>query len=175
MKRLFLVLATVFISGCSSEFAAYLAKPDPLSPGTITRFSSAIAIKGIDFMDPSHSSFSFYRSSTGSDTSWWIMTSYTGEDWLFVKKLSFMIDGKRYDLDNDGRPARSVGSGSVFEVNSFPLPDSLRDAFLRARSAFVRLSGDNYFNERTLDKTDIANIKWFFNYLSSLRHRAVGS
>lgn len=98
--------------------------------------------------------------------------NYTGDDWVFFKKLLIWVDGKTYtktfnyfDIEHDN------DYGDVWEVADIIATDadiSMLRAIAASKETIVRFVGDNYYSEYTMkssDKTGITTVLDAYEYL----------
>lgn len=87
---------------------------------------------------------------------------YYAEDWLFINKYQFSIDGKAYELIPEN-PERDHGSGNIWEwsderINTISEVELIR-ALAGAKSAKIKYIGSQYHNIRTIPEKQLLNIK----------------
>lgn len=84
--------------------------------------------------------------------------NYTGDDWVFFKKVVFSIDGKNitksftyFDVIRDN------GYGDVWEVINTADGEAYKDTFrsiAKSNKTIVRFEGDTYYDDFTVKATD---------------------
>jgi hypothetical protein len=170
ISRLILGILLVSTIGCAttSEFKAFRSEKDPFNPDKIHYFSSAVSIKTTQFIDPSWSFFRVHFAKVDSEDIWYFETTYSASDWLFVNTLKFVVDGNIYSWESQPNPTRKVNDG-IMETNLFIVNEQFINSLKTANNIIVRLSGDKYYIDKTLTADDIHNIKWFINYVDSVK------
>lgn len=92
-----------------------------------------------------------------------VKSVYMGDDWVFYKNLTIMVDGEKYfkhfsyyDVDRDN------GYGDVWEVADFqPDKDDIEmlKAIANSNETIIRFEGDNHYEDYTVPAGDKAAIK----------------
>lgn len=96
--------------------------------------------------------------------------SYCDDDWLFITKLSFLIDGKAYDFLPD-EVERDNEDGMIWEWFDQQINYSnheLFDALKTAKKVKIKVHGNKYFDIRTLTPNQLINIKRSLEYFEAL-------
>lgn len=178
MKKIMVVLikfvalvSITTIVGCAStnEFHAYLSKPDQFNPDRVNYFSDTILIKDNKLFDQGYSFFRLNYTKTNNAKVWYIDTTYHSADWLFVQSLRFVVDGKIYTFLSSPSPKRETGilvEAYVEESNQFVLSDAFIADFQKAKTVALRLEGQHYYQDKTLEPVDVKNMIWFINYIN---------
>lgn len=86
---------------------------------------------------------------------------YYGDDWVFWDKVTFLVDGKRFEFDYSmERTNRDANGGSVSEYYDVLLneEESFRKAISNCVTIKYRLSGKQWY-ERELQKEEIEDLK----------------
>lgn len=166
MKK-FILIFTMMLSACSSQFSAYKANPDNFNPGVEHYFSSDIEFQENTFGGPGVGTFKI-NSYIKNDTTTWALSTFWFSSyfkWLFVNDIAFNIDGNIIKSISQGIPNREVTALGVVEKNHIPVTNELINLLSKANSVIVRVSGTNYYVERVLTPDDIKNIKWYISYI----------
>lgn len=97
---------------------------------------------------------------------------YHADDWLFIKGCKFLIDGKPYEFipeeikrDND-----ETGITEWFDVNVNSSNEStaIVNALAQAKTAKVKLIGDNYTDIKNITPKQLQSIKNTLEYYKAL-------
>lgn len=97
---------------------------------------------------------------------------YHSDDWLFIKGFKFLIDDKTYELipeevkrDND-----ETGITEWFDVNvnSSNESSAIVAALMQAKTAKVKLIGDNYTDVKKITPKQLQSIKTTLEYYKAL-------
>ena len=95
---------------------------------------------------------------------------YHSDDWLFIKKCQFLVDGKTFEYfpgevkrDNDESGITEWFDDSVDANNK-----DLIEALANAKKAKVKLNGDNYYDVKEISKKEIRSIKQTLEYFKAL-------
>ena len=170
--RILLIVVLISVTGCATgPFKAFIADKDPFSPDKTHYFSSTLEIKDVQFLSSGFAFFRIHCVQSNSGKLWYLETTYSSKDWLFVKDFKFVADGVVFEFPSQANPKREVGylgGTDVFEVNTFVVPESFLVSLKSANSIILRLTGDHYYIERTMTPDDIFNIGWFYDYVQSV-------
>lgn len=172
VTKLLALICIATTIGCAStgEFKAFLADKDQFSPDTVHYFTSAVSIKEVSFGESSWSYLRLHYQKTNNNIIWYIGTFYSSEHWLFIQNLRFIVDGKIYTFQSQPSPKRETGTFPnvhIEETNQFVLSDAFLADMLKAQSVTIRLEGKDYFQDKTLDPSEVKNLIWFINYASA--------
>ncbi|MBB6453693.1 tetratricopeptide (TPR) repeat protein [Salirhabdus euzebyi] len=94
-----------------------------------------------------------------------VVTGFSQDDWVFMEKISFNVDGDRFSWELDyGERGSEVGWGSIYE---WVIKNSLVDGNIKgdlekianAESVEIRYDGDSSSRDETLSQTQIQQIK----------------
>jgi hypothetical protein len=170
----FFAIVFSLIAGCASnsysDFNVYTAKKDPFAPNKVHYFSDVIHIKEVEFGSSSWSFMRFNYIDRNNSSNWFIDTTYSGKEWLFIKQIKFLVDGDVFIIDSLRNPKREVGimgTSGVLEENRFIVSKDLMTSLSKASSATIRLVGDHYYQEHVLTPTEIGLIRWLNEYITS--------
>ncbi|GIZ10001.1 hypothetical protein [Flavobacterium sp. UMI-01] len=97
---------------------------------------------------------------------------YHADDWLFIKNFQFLIDDKPYSFTPDDikRDNDETGITEWFDssVNSSNGSRQIVEALAKAKSARVRLNGDNYHHITNFTAKQLKSIKNTLEYYNAL-------
>lgn len=91
-----------------------------------------------------------------------IVIDYTDNDWLFIKKLKFLIDGDVIEYRPQKMKTNTLYGGKISEDSDETVTSSNRkliNKLLTADSVEVKLEGSKYYREKILSDVQISNIK----------------
>lgn len=83
--------------------------------------------------------------------------SYTGDDWLFINKVMFLVDGDVIEFPFGGD--RDFGYGDVYEWDTINISKQNLKKIVNAQNISCRLSGKYYFELTSGDMKPI-QAKW---------------
>lgn len=91
-----------------------------------------------------------------------IQIQYYSDDWLFIRKYQFSIDGKAYELLPDN-VERDNGGGMIWEwcdvqINTDDEKELIK-ALSTAKNAKIKFVGDQYHKIKTIKHSELKNIK----------------
>lgn len=88
-----------------------------------------------------------------------IKMQYLDDDWLFIKKVQFSIDGNPFEIiPSDVR--RDHGDGQIWEWFDEPLRNvKFRNALENAKSVKIKFIGSDYHKIRTVSEKQLKDIK----------------
>ncbi|AWI51775.1 hypothetical protein DDU33_09890 [Actinobacillus porcitonsillarum] len=170
MKKLFFIFSIICLSACSlGKFDAYKAKPDNFAPGVEHYFSGDLYYQENDFGGPGIGTFNIHAFRKENNLSWEVHTRWisASSKLLFPQSIAFNVDGKILTFNNLAIANTSSFGLSVVQNQNFVVSDELIDLFSNANSIIVRVSGTQYYLERTLTPEDIKNIKWYISYIKA--------
>lgn len=169
MKTLYL-LVILFI-GCMPppQFSVF-ERTDAFHPGKTEFFSSLLnlskSIQGNSFCK-----LRTFTDTTSTEVLYTIQILYSGNDWMFIRGLMFLCDGKPISIKPVGDPNRSVGnefsSTRVNESQLFYLPDSVVLCVKSASEIAIRLIGENFYHEKYLDSADLGHLKFYYTFIDT--------
>ncbi|MGV0847398.1 hypothetical protein ACTS9T_12630 [Empedobacter falsenii] len=85
---------------------------------------------------------------------------YLNEDWLFIQKVQFSIDGKPYEFfPSDVQSDNDTEIWEWFDENIDVFNEPLIEAIANAKSVKVKLIGRQYFDTKTMSNSQIKSIK----------------
>jgi hypothetical protein len=102
-----------------------------------------------------------YFSQEGNDVgNFRLVIQYAGDEWLFIKKYDFLIDGKPYSLlpTNVERDNSETVWEWTDEAIGFADAD-LIEALAGAKTVKVRFEGQQYYKEKIISPSQIKSIK----------------
>ena len=104
----------------------------------------------------------YFQSINGMPSNLRLRLQYHSDDWLFLKKVQFSIDGKAYEFIPMNTETDSGNGGRIWEWFDEPIGKSnteLLNALSNAQSAKMRLIGRQYYDIKNLTKTQITDIQ----------------
>ena len=133
-------------------------KKDEFSPDGITRIKPKSAPK---YVNRNGIFCTFIKRNAGVEN-FTLNIQYYADDWLFIRKYQFSIDGKAYEFiplnverDND--------YGMIWEWCNEKISNaqdkSLIKALANAKSARIKFIGDQYYDIKTITTKDLKSIK----------------
>jgi hypothetical protein len=95
---------------------------------------------------------------------------YHKDDWLFIKKCNFLIDGEPFEYipQNLKRDNDETGITEWFDDQVNYNNRRLIESLANAKTAKVKLTGDNYVDVRVITKKQISSIKQTLEYYRAL-------
>lgn len=101
-----------------------------------------------------------------------LVFQYHADDWLFIRSCKFLIDDKPYEFipDEIKRDNDETGITEWFDinVNSTNQSSEIVKALAQAKTAKVKLVGDNYHNIKTITSKQLQSIKNTLEYYKAL-------
>jgi len=89
---------------------------------------------------------------------------YEDDDWLFIKKATFLIDGKQYEVYGDFE--RDSGNGNVYEWIDKEVTGNilvLLKAIMSGNTIKVRFTGGQYYSDVSVNEEQKAALKNIYN------------
>lgn len=96
-----------------------------------------------------------------------LIVRYSGEDWLFVKRIIVKCDDIKFNL-NTNKVNRDNSSGSVWEWIDIPFDNSVQDVVrlsVKSNLTKIRFEGDQYSYDYTLSQKDIDALVDMYNLI----------
>lgn len=118
-----------------------------------------------------------YRNQNGlycyfSESNLRFVLQYHSDDWLFIRNCQFLIDDKPYNFTPEGmkRDNDETGITEWFDVNvnNDNGATQIVKALAVAKSAKVRLNGDNYYHVTNFTPKQLKSIKTTLEYYKAL-------
>jgi len=171
-RKIAITIIFVFLTSCSSSFKIFIEK-DKFKPGQIRYSSSAIDIKNVGLLSGNFSFLILGYNKTPSNDFWNITVYYYGDDWIFLKKLSLLIDENVYNIftQNPYREVLKNGPPNVKEEAIFILDPEIFQKLANSKSLTIRVTGEKYYVEKNYSPEEIANFKFFYDYVISQINR----
>ena len=177
IKMILLSVCLVYLTSCSSSRNliskdVYLANQDKFNPNTNIYYGSSISII------PNVFGGGFYMAELrlrfekdGNFEAWLISTDYTGEKWMFVNKIKFIVNDDFYNFETMPEPNRKVGTllgdSYVSEGNFFIITPKFCNAVLVANKMSIRLIGKDIYRDYDFSKEEIQKLKNFITYITT--------
>lgn len=177
VTKLIACLSMTIFAGCAEtpvhaiDSPVYQEKSNQFSPDETHYYGDSITIKD---NPPGKPDFSFLRlnfTKTNKSRIWHINTFYISKSYILDQILILVVDGKVSTFSSEPHPKRGFGrlyKGYADESSQFKLPDSFIADLHNAKSVVVRITGQNYFQEKTLLTADIGHLINFINHINSL-------
>jgi hypothetical protein len=162
------LLISSFLAILLSMTAIGLAYPAEKSP----EFKAALAqmritkddFKGISwYRDKSSSKYRnsnafelYFGTQKGSNTTLRLVIQYYGEDWLFIEKYLFNVDGYTYEIDPGYGDVESDNDSKVWEwFDTKPNKDEVEliKRIIKSKKAVMRIEGSKYYKDVTITST----------------------
>lgn len=106
--------------------------------------------------------YCYFGSENGNANNFRFVIQYYADDWLFIQKYQFSIDGKAYELYPDKVETDSGDGGYIWEWcdQSINASDSdLIEALANAKEAKIKFVGRQYVTVKTISQDQIKTIK----------------
>ncbi len=106
--------------------------------------------------------FCYFMQDNDGVSNFRIQIQYYADNWLFIRKYQFAIDGKAYELA-PGRIERDNRNGKIWEwcdqgVN-LDSEKQIIKALSNAKNAKIKIIGDQYHHIRTIKQSELKSIK----------------
>lgn len=168
MKRNYRILLAAFLSVALSLTGAGVAYPAEKSP----EFKAALAqmrivkddFKSItwyhDKSSPKYVNangfFAYVGAAKGYNTTLRLCIQYYGEDWLFIEKYLFNVDGKTFTIDPSYGDVETDNDAKVWEwFDTSPNKGEVEmlRLIVKSKKAVMRIEGSKYYKDVTLTST----------------------
>lgn len=106
--------------------------------------------------------YCYFQSIDGIPSNLRLKLQYHDDEWLFLYKVQFLIDGKAFEFIPTDTETDSGNGGQIWEWFDEPLRKShaeLLYALANAKSAEMKLIGKKYYDIKTITTTQIRSIK----------------
>lgn len=113
--------------------------------------------------------YCYFGSEANTPNNFRLKIQYTSDDWLFIERYQFSIDGKPYDFNPD-KVERDNGNGDIWEwcdENTEQNKD-LIIALSNAKVAKIKFIGTQYNKVKTISKEQILSIKKTFDLYKAM-------
>ena len=118
--------------------------------------------------------YTYFAEKDSVPTNFRLRIQYGANDWLFIQKYIFLIDGKTYEFscpkmerDNDHRIWEWSDTGVDSDIQAL----AILSALVNAKEAKVRFEGRQYHQDYTLKPAEIKAITETFQYYTALGGR----
>jgi len=176
IKVVFIIVLVINFTSCSSAIKSiapdvYVNKTKDKFDTTDSElfFGSNIDIKPVTLGSSVFSNFRLRFEKVGDIETWLVRTVLINKNWVFVRKIKFLVDNNVYEFISMNNPFRKVGyplgGTDIYEENLFIVSPELIKAFETANQVSVRLNGESYYYDNDLSKKDIQKIKNFISYI----------
>ena len=98
----------------------------------------------------------YFGTQKGSNTTLRLVIQYYGEDWLFIDKYLFNVDGYTYEIDPGYGDVESDNDSKVWEwFDTKPNQDEvgLIKRIIKSKKAVMRIEGSQYYKDVTITST----------------------
>lgn len=134
-------------------------KKDEFDPRSIVWVEPLSAPKYTDI----NSIYCYFYQIGGKTKNFRLRIQYTSDDWLFIRKYQFSIDGNAYEYIPANGVERDNGNGHIWEWSDNNISHigdvELIKALANAKNAKIKFIGSQYHNIRTITKKEINSIK----------------
>lgn len=106
--------------------------------------------------------YCYFQSNDGMPSNLRFRMQYYADDWLFIKKVRFSIDGKAFEFIPYDTETDSGNGGKIWEWFDEPMGKSnteLLNALANAKSAKIKFIGRQYHKIKTISNVQIRDIK----------------
>lgn len=106
--------------------------------------------------------YCYFQTEDGVPSNLRFKMQFYSDDWLFINKVQFAIDGKAFDYVPSKTETDSGDGGHIWEWFDESVTESdkeLINALANAKSAKMKLIGRQYHDIKTISKEQINNIK----------------
>lgn len=150
------------------ELAKYFSKKkDEFSNNNSTWFTPKTAPKFAN----ANGIYCYFQTENGIPNNLRFRMQYLAEDWLFFDKVQFSIDGKAFDYIPTKTETDSGNGGYIWEWFDESITESdkvLINALANAKSAKMKLNGKQYYEVKTISKTQINSIKQTLEFYKAM-------
>jgi len=174
--KLILILFVPLISGCSATPDSYINSPihkeisNQFGRDSIHYYSDSITIKNTESDKPDFSFFRINFTKTSKEYIWHLSTFYLAKSVIMDQTLVFTVDGNGYSFSPEPFAERRLGSlqkGYVDETRQFIVADTFIPILQSAHSVIVKLSGQNYYQEKVLSPAELDQLISFINKINN--------
>jgi len=106
--------------------------------------------------------YCYFQSNNGMPSNLRLRMQYHADDWLFIQKVQFSIDGKAFEFIPRDTETDSGNGGRIWEWFDEGMGKSnteLLNALANAKSAKMKLIGRQYYKVKTITNNQIRDIK----------------
>ena len=115
--------------------------------------------------------YMYFQMKDGKPTNLRFVIQYYADDWLFIKKVWFLIDGKRIDYNLHFDRDNGDG-GKIWEWCDVQCGDPVFLAYiLDAKSVKLKLEGTHYSKEKTVSAKELKSMQETIRYYMLLEMR----
>ena len=175
--KLIAIVTIAIFAGCATPKIAavkspvYQEKSNFFSPAETRYYGDSITLMQPLAGKPDFSFFRLNYTITKKASIWHASTFYLSKNLILDPTIIFELDGKVYTFSPEPRSKKGYGrlrKGYAEETNQFVLPNSFIDNLKKSSSIVIRLSGQNYSQEKVLDRNEIGHLIYFINHINSL-------
>lgn len=177
IARLITILTITILAGCATpqtaaiESPVYQEKSSYFSPGETHYYGDSITLQQPEAGKPDFSFFRLNFTITNKARLWHASTFYLSKVLILDPTIIFVLDGNVYTFASEPHTEQGFGrlrKGYVEETNQFILPRSFINNLKKSNSVVIRLTGQNYSQEKVLDANEIGHLIYFINHINSL-------
>jgi hypothetical protein len=177
IARFIIILTITIFAGCATpktaaiESPVYQEKSNFFGRGETRYYGDSITLQQPVAGKPDFSFFRLNFTITKKARLWHASTFYLSKVLILDPTIIFELDGNVYTFTPEPRSNKGYGrlrKGYAEETNQFVLPNSLIDNLKKSNSVVIRLTGQNYSQEKVLDANEIGHLIYFINHINSL-------
>lgn len=115
--------------------------------------------------------YCYFKTENGIPNNLRFRLQYYSDDWLFIKKVQFAIDGKAYEFIPINTETDSGNGGHIWEWYDQELDKSDKEliyALANAKNAKMKLIGRQYFDIKTITKEQKNSIKQTLQFYNAM-------
>ena len=129
---------------------------DEFDPNGLTWYKPKNASKYVN----ENSIYCYFQFDNNKASNFRFRLQYLNDDWLFIQKVQFSIDGKPFEfIPNDVQSDNDTEIWEWFDENIDVFNEPLIEAIANAKSVKIKLIGRQYFDTKTMTKSQINSIK----------------
>jgi len=111
----------------------------------------------------------FAQNSNGSVDNFRFVGQYAADEWLFIKKLTFNIDGENYEYFPDNIDSdHETTIWEWYDDQITPTTLNIIEKISKAKNVKVRFTGSQYYDDKIMSQSNIKSIKNTFEYYKAL-------
>jgi len=105
--------------------------------------------------------YSYFETTKGVASNLRFVIQYYSDDWLFIQRLQFSIDGKAYEYV-PRKVETDNGDGMIWEWFDDQVDDNLKvimEAIVKSKSAKIKMIGSQYFDMKKVNAKQKESLK----------------
>jgi len=106
--------------------------------------------------------FCYFGTENGRPIALRIVHQYYADDWLFIRKYKFSIDGNAYSYSPIDVKTDNGDGGMIWEWSDEVVDSDIKEmlnALINSKSAKIRLEGRQYYDTKSITSSQIKSIK----------------